>query len=363
MSTPVSRSSSDDPFQFGATPAGAAGPADTGLNARRLLGDVKCRVVDRWPYALLKPYAQWRRDRCRPRIETLPAVSAAEDAGEIEIHMLCGLAQADMGIWASWSIMRFLPNALLYVHSDGTLTADDFQQWQSIVPSSILITSAETDERFMTELGRDLPALARWRDGYWSARQVIDFHLFGRASAFVGMDSDVLCFEPPREVEECMRQDRPAFRWTRDLRDYYSADRRLLESVTGLAIPPGLNCGFLVCPRFTRDDFEVMDRTLRALDRASIDVFHWAMGQTLYAICAAHDERSAPLPPAYDVRVGKLPRDVVTRHYVSLWNVRPKYFIEGVPRLLKDLDATARQASNTSTRRSTPAEADATTVR
>ena len=157
--------------------------------------------------------------------------------------MYCGAAQLDMGICASWSLMRFCDGARLYVHSDGTLSPDVFVRWQKVVPEAILISHAAADEKFMSELGEVFPALAKWRSGYWSARQVVDFHLFGSATTLVTVDSDVLCFRRPREIEDCCGGNGQAFRWNRDLSDHYSADRRLLESVTGLAVPEALNCG------------------------------------------------------------------------------------------------------------------------
>jgi hypothetical protein len=306
--------------------------------ARRILGDLKWRLVDRWPYAILKPFANRRRERYRRQLDRLPPIRSSDAPVDLEVHMFCGKEHIDMGIWASWSVMRFFENPVLYVHSDGTLGDAEFEQWRGIVPGAVLVSSSEADEKFAAELAGDFPTLSRWRDGYWSARQVIDFHLFGDAHSFLGLDSDVLCFRRPREVEEHLREHRPGFRWNRDLHDFYSADRALLESVAGLAIPAAFNCGFLLSPRLTRDDFAFLDETLEALDSASIDVFHWAMGQTLYAICAARDADSAPLPSTYDVRFGRGPSELVARHYVGLWNVRPKYFLEGVPRLVSELE-------------------------
>lgn len=316
-------------------PPGATGMA----RARRAAGGLKCRVVDRWPYAVLKPVANRRRARYRQELVRLPPVPTGEGPPDIELHMFCGRAQVDMGMWASWSIMRFFTRPVLYVHSDGTLTEEDFAPWRAIAPEAILIDAAQADAVFSSQLADAFPQLARWRAGYWSARQVIDFHLFGAAGAVVGMDSDVLCFQRPREVAEAFAARPAVFRWTRDLRDYYSADRRRLESLCGLSVPPALNCGFLCAPRLGRADFEWLEEVLTTLSAASVDVLHWAMGQTLYALLAARRPGSGPLPAGYDVTKGRTRRTVVTRHYVSLWDVRPKYFIEGVPRLVRERGA------------------------
>jgi hypothetical protein len=309
--------------------------------ARRLVGDIKWRVVDRWPYAVLKPIAQRRRDRYRAELARLPSVPTARAAVDAEVHMLCGAAHVDMGIWASWSLLRFFRNPVLYVHSDGTLAERDLGQWRDVIPGAVLVPSTEADDMFAAEYADDFPTLARWRSRYWCARQVIDYHLFGQAEAFLGMDSDVLCFRRPREVEDALGRQPPAFRWNRDLGDYYSAEREVLASVTGLPVPAALNGGFLVYPRFSAEDFAFLDATLLNLESASIDIFHWAMAQTLFAICAARNAQSAPLPAPYDVRFGRAPADLVARHYVGLWNVRPKYFLEGVPRLVSELTRTS----------------------
>lgn len=302
---------------------------------RKFLGDIKYRVVDRWPYAILRAYGNRRREHYRSETSRLPPLPVSDGRTDIEIHMLCGQAQVDMGIWASWSFMRFCPGSRLYVHSDGTLTPELFAQWQRIVPGSVLITDSEADEKFMSELGQSFPTLAKWRSDYWCAQQVIDYHLFGEAKSLVGMDSDILCFRRPREIEDVVREGQ-AFRWGRDLGDHYSVHRRFLESVIGLQAPEALNGGFLACPRFSVDDFAFLERTLKALAFASVDVCNWAMAQTLLAAVAARFAAAGPLPSSYDVTLGRTKADVVTRHYVGVWSVRPRFFVEGVPRLLRE---------------------------
>ena len=262
--------------------------------------------------------------------------------------MYCGQAQLDMGIWASWSLMRFYQHSRLYVHSDGTLSPDVFAQWQKIVPDSVLITHSEADDKFTSELGQTFPTLAKWRSSFLYAQKVIDFHLFGHAASLVGMDSDILFFRQPREIEDDLREDRQSFRWGRDLGDHYSVHRRFLESVTGLPVPEALNSGFLLSRRFTVQDFAFLDRTLKALESASVDIFHWAMEQTLFAAIAARFEAAGPLPSCYDVTLGRTGPDVVTRHYVGVWSVRPRFFMEGVPRLLRELPDGPRPVARSS---------------
>ena len=310
--------------------------------ARRFLGAVKFRVVDRWPYAILRSYGGRRRERWRSEILGLPPLPSSDGPHDMEIHMYCGAAQLDMGICASWSLMRFCDGARLYVHSDGTLSPDVFVRWQKVVPEAILISHAAADEKFMSELGEVFPALAKWRSGYWSARQVVDFHLFGSATTLVTVDSDVLCFRRPREIEDCCGGNGQAFRWNRNLSDHYSADRRLLESVTGLAVPEALNSGLLRMSSLHDRGLCVLGSHARGARGRVGRHISLGDGQTLYAAVAARYGYGEPFPSTYDVTLGRTRADVVTRHYVGLWSVRPRYFTEGVPRLLGELPDRSR---------------------
>src|SRR5262245_31982412 len=90
---------------------------------RKALGDLKWYLIAR-----LDSFRMWRGERVRaiqrPAIESLPALPCSGES-DVDVCMLCGRKHLDMGIAASWSLLRFAPRWRLVVFNDGTLGPHD----------------------------------------------------------------------------------------------------------------------------------------------------------------------------------------------------------------------------------------------
>lgn len=301
---------------------------------RRAAGSLKYKVLDCWPYKFKEIYATRLRHKLRDRAFNLPQIPAPDKA-EVEIHMLCGKNQLDMGIWASWSIMRFMKNAVLRVHSDGTLRDKDNCSWQKIIPSIIIISKEEADNRATDILATACPLLYAWRCHNWCSAQVVDMHLFGESDRFVVMDSDVLCFRNPVQLQASLVLDESVYRWNRDVRNAYLADIELLNEITDLSLPEAFNAGFQLTPRFGNREFEHLEHMINLLKAdGRVDTNHFWSPQTYYAMCAAIHPDAKAFPSSYSVTLGCTSDDAVVRHYVGISSVRPRYFTEGLPKIL-----------------------------
>ena len=304
---------------------------------RHAAGMLKYKVLDCWPYKFKEMRAAKLRKQFRPRAFELPQLPPP-DSVEVEIHMLCGKAQLDMGVWASWSILRFMNNALLYVHSDGTLECEDINSWEKVVRGLVFISKEKADTRVESEISVRWPLLYEWRCSYKSSAQVVDVHLFGETDRLVVMDSDVLCFREPVEVWGWVSAIEPAFRWHKDVRTCYIADIELLNQITGLSLPEAFTAGFCLIPRFGEKHFNHLEKVLKVLTTdGRVDIHRWWSPQTLDAICAAMDPHAKPLSRSYALTLGATSDDMVLRHYVGVPRVRPRYFTEGIPKLLASL--------------------------
>jgi len=302
---------------------------------RHFAGRAKFRVLDCWPYKLKELRAAKLREQFRPKAFELPPIPPTTFP-KVEIHMLCGKDYLDMGIWASWSILHFLENALLYVHSDGTL--EDIAAWQKVVPEMVLVSKDESNEKASKEISSRFPLLYRWRCHDWCGPHVVDMHLFGKSNKLIVMDVDVLCFRKPVALQDSLALDGPVYRWNRDVRSCYSADIGVLNSITSLKLPEALNAGFQLTPRFASTEFEHLEQMIRLLQAdGRIDTNHLWSSQTYCAMCAARCPRAKPLPENYAVVLGQTSEDTVLRHYVGVPAIRPRYFTEGIPKLLRDL--------------------------
>jgi hypothetical protein len=257
---------------------------------------------------------------------------------EVEIHMLCGRKQLDMGIWSSWSILRFLKNTVLYVHSDGTLKDEDAHLWRKIIPSTTLISKEEANARVESKISKRWPLLYEWRCSYRAGAQVVDVHLFGETDRLIVMDSDILCFRDPLDLRHWATATKPAFRWHKDVRTCYLADIKVLNEITGLSLPEAFTAGFCLIPRYDEKYFNHLENVIKLLKaNGKVDIHRWWSPQTLGATCAALDPQAGPLPPSYDIKLGRTSDDMVVRHYVGIPCVRWRYFAEGIPKILRDL--------------------------
>lgn len=307
---------------------------------RKQLGKWKCRVVDTWPYLPAMKAIPRHRAALARQLDELPPLP---DAGHraYELHMLCGHRDVDMGIWASWSVLRFLDGkGGLIVHSDGTLTAEDARRWGEVVPRLRVVDRADSDRKVKDALAAETPLLYGWRCSNWASAQLVDVHFYGDAPALLIMDSDVLGFARPDEVMAALTAAEPGFRWCRDLRNAYSASPALIGEITGAKLPERLCAGFLVAPRMGMDDFRALESQLEKIAAdPRVSLGHFWSCQTYYGLLAARYPDSRPLPPEYDNTDTRTRDDAILRHYVGIPKVRFRYFTEGLPRVVADVRA------------------------
>lgn len=281
------------------------------------------------------------RDIQSEQFRSLPPLSIGGAAG-CEFHMLCGQRDWKMGVLASWSIMRFFPGSILYVHSDGTLQSEPVHEWRRIVGRLEVVPKERRDSVVRQKLSAICPRVYDWRCANWASTQLVDMHFFGNASKFVVLDSDVLCFSDPSEVRLALESADRRFMWGLDTIDAYAAPRERLESYTGMSIPVRLCAGFLVTSRFASSDYSRLESLLARLDSVNdFDLNHYWSCQTYYALMVAGDDgQHGPLPTEYAIYKGRTESRTKVRHYVGVPSIRPRYFTEGIPRLIRQVATT-----------------------
>jgi hypothetical protein len=297
---------------------------------RKQVGRIKCRVVDQWPYAVLAAQVPAMRHELRTFVDHLP-ILAPSDRVRYEIHMLCGRRDIDMGILASWSLMRFMGGeAKLIVHSDGSLDGTDSHRWKRVVGHLELISRTASDATVSDALSHTRH-LYPWRMSNWASAQLVDAHFFGSNDRFLIMDSDVLVFENPWPVIAAFEETRPRFGWCEDLRNCYSGEIDVIEQITGLRVPERLCAGFLISPRMSVPKLEGLDQQIERIHGdGRIDTGHYWSCQTYFSLLAAGYEGSKQFPSAYRNTMGSTRHWQPMRHYVGIPSIRYRYFTEGV---------------------------------
>jgi hypothetical protein len=101
---------------------------------RRRLGRLRHEVMHgRADRQLAQASDAARRGWIAQAATDLPSLPVPVDVSA-EVHTLCGEGPFEMGLWASWSLMRFLPPARRVVHSDGSLSAQSCARWAALIP-------------------------------------------------------------------------------------------------------------------------------------------------------------------------------------------------------------------------------------
>jgi len=248
--------------------------------------------------------------------------------------MVCGAATVDMGIWSSWSLLRFMVNADFVIHSDGTLSEVHIARWKRVIPWMKVVTqdASALSEGFSIRY----PRLSKWRRQHACNAQVIDYHLATSLDAVIGIDSDVLFFRDPIELRSIGRTVDTEMWTMRDLGYAYAAPLHVIEAGVGVPVPPLVNGGCYSARRISAADLELLERVLDTWTD-EMKAAYWA-AQTLLAVVAAR-RKSRMLPVSYDIYVGSTRPDSVARHYVNAPHtpIRSRFFTEGVARLVREI--------------------------
>ena len=255
---------------------------------------------------------------------------------DIEVHMLCGHSHLTMGIWSLWSLLRWADGKMTpVIHSDGSITPEDVLRFRQFFGHVRFIWPEDADrwveQRFA---GSEFDALRGFRSHFfWS--KVFAFHMSEQARVVVSLDSDILIFDRPTEViERCaMAHESLALTSFHDEFDWVSvlAPVNELEARCGTRIEGGLNSGLIVMPKFGDEQFRFLERMLRAY--RSEWRAHYFAEQALMALMAG-EFGWHPLPPLYQMGQPTNSPDAIAIHYVSNQAVRPRFFSEGLPRLV-----------------------------
>lgn len=301
-------------------------------NLRKLAGRAKFYLLDYWPYYWLHKRSLRIRETQKKRIATLAPCSSALKRN-CEIHLLCGGSNIDMGIWSSWSFKRHYPRFEVYLHSDGSIHRADIELWKRIIPDLVFI-DPKAPNPMLDHFLSLYPNIAKFRDINVYSKKLIDFHLVGRSEKILFFDTDVLCFKEPTEITNAIENDQTFLTWNKDNRDAFPGDRAGLESIATAPMVPLFNSGLVVSKRFGKEQFCFIEHLVTKMLASDIKKTT-NLEQAVYSFCAAKFERSQPLPKPYQIYSGYTRFYYPVRHFVGVRKIRPRFFTEGVPMLLK----------------------------
>lgn len=287
--------------------------------------------------------AEWI-DAAARVLTPMPSVSLPGPV-PVEVHCTAGEAHSGMGLWAGWSLMRFLPGARFVLHDDGTLTPATRAVWERVLPGLRILGVAEGQEATQALLEDPAPRVLDWTRHYHFGNKLGAVQALTRAPRLIEMDSDVLILQRPDDLLAALDDPALSMLWNRDERYAYAYPEALLREVLGPLfpgpLPDRLNGGLTLIRPFDAEEWRFLDAVLLALEAdPRTDPHRYWMQQTLHALVAARRGAGArPLSRGYDIYNGPMRPGSVARHFVGNPRTRPRFFTEGVPALIRSARA------------------------
>lgn len=243
-------------------------------------------------------------------------------SNDFSIHILTSHKDLVIATWALASFYHF-SNTIgdLYIHSDGSLTKNDFKVLNKLFPRAVIVDSKNFLKDYSAELDKH-PILKEFRanNKNFSFKKIIDPFFISPKKFRLIIDSDILWFKDFVEVQQVLSGH--------DTSSYMQNNGEAFEVIfkDGTKLARDLsyaNAGIIL---YNRNNFD-MDKLaefLTKLDKNNHKSLHFA-DQYGYAYCLKNlkflDVNKYSLKKEVTI-------DVVARHYTS--PRRPLFFIEGL---------------------------------
>jgi hypothetical protein len=306
----------------------------SGLDRIRLVArDVPAYVTfRRWQReGFLKAFRRhwiWRKVLATPPVRTL---SRSSDA--VEVHIVCHRLDYLAAIWALKTFYHASRvDFPLVIHVNGAAGRVVFDRLRGHFPDATILTRDLADGLVEPRLiAGGFPRLAAARRASPFMIKLTDVPLLAEGAVVLGIDSDVLFFEEPREIlERCARPTR-GYLFQRDPESTYNISQADALREFGIRLAPRVNTGFLVYPR----DLPDMAAFERYLGHPGVARPNGFIEQTLYALHASELEAVKYLPERYLIalQTGLSYDGLAARHFAG--PTRPLLTSEGMPRVLQ----------------------------
>lgn len=275
--------------------------------------------------------AIWHREITRRRILGSRAVRTPASAAS-EIHVLTGKSDWLNSLWA---LKAFYANAhrqySLAIHDDGSLKEADFLTLQAHFPDARVITRAQAD-REMNEFLKNYPNSRHFRATNYLAQKVFDLEFYLRGQNMLLLDSDVLFFDRPLELE--IRSDSRSYSLNTLNRNsgfgYAMSSEAILKDF-GIHLSGDINSGLGILQKGTLN-IEWIEKWLQSEELRRGHPHR--VEQTLIAMCCVKSGFEY-LPESYNVYNGPTELKYPVRHYYG--PVRQLMYAEGLPRIKRTL--------------------------
>ena len=246
---------------------------------------------------LMASTANWYFNQVR---RTPPQPVARQSS--LEIHSLVCHRDVNMMLTSAKSFIRYLPDAALVLHDDGSTTAEDQALFAEHLPGVLIISRAEADAAMRLVLPAEVFAK---RQQYIFLLKLFDFNHFHQGTRMILLDSDIVFLSEPAEIVNWASLPSGTPFYNLDWCNSY----RALRVPEGVVLPTHLNAGFMGYDGLF--SMEEIWRTCQSVD-------YWLEDQTIYALLLAGRNAAALDPVRYCVYTGgKVSPDTSMLHFIS----------------------------------------------
>lgn len=267
----------------------------------------------------------------RKKILTTPPVTC-EAQGLFEIHTIISEQDFLNAIWALKSFYHYsgLQSGLVF-HDDGSLTASSRDALLSHFPHARVI-SKENSEAEMTNFLVEHPHLQRARanENFYCARKLLDILFYSNGENLLILDSDILFFQYPRELIDCIQSGRPCF--NSDYQSHYANGSAEILEKRGIPLLKNFNAGLLLLRKsFYLDHLELMDAYFSevaaypAVD--NINIHEQTVHGAMMSKCKA-----TRLAKTYQISRETIHKETVSHHFVNNGS-RKLFYLQGLRQL------------------------------
>lgn len=253
---------------------------------------------------------------------------------DLSVHILTCHRDAVITVWAlaSWYAAS-QQIGQLYIHNDGSLISSDTEMLKKCFPSAQLIDSRTVTSVYAERLAA-YPVLAEARKSYphFSFKKLVDPLVVSSASMRLIIDSDVIWFQGPKEVDAAIAEGGHI---SLMMKNHYQLP--LPTSLPG-QVPDLLgwvNAGIIMY-HIDQLNHDILDNFIKGLGPEHGSDLHFAdqfgLGHSLQNLVLL-PERVYTIEYPVDI-------SIVVRHYTS--PRRPLLYIEAVPRLMLLLHSISR---------------------
>jgi hypothetical protein len=229
------------------------------------------------------------------------------------VHMVTCHRHVDMALWCLKSFSHFSQaSPLITIHDDGSLTEADIELLEAHLSRCRVIARLEADER-MDDVLKGHPRCRQMRrePRFYCALKLFDIWVYSRSDSVVAIDSDILFFQRPRELLECIQTDRPCF--NSDFQNAYATTPEKLRRRMGIEVRDRVNAGLFALPR-RGFDLDLLERYFASFPKPIPELNRHE--QTAYALLLSR-AGAQRLSDRYQISQQPLRAETVSHHFVS----------------------------------------------